>query len=82
MSKMFSLCSSLTTLPDISKWKVNNCFIMIQMFIGCISLSSLPKISNLITPFTRTYSMFQDCFNLIDIPDKNMIYDVRFGAPF
>jgi len=55
---------------------------MIQMFAGCISLSTLPEINCLITPFTRTYSIFQDCFNLSDIPDKNMIYDIRFGAPF
>ena len=82
MSKMFALCSSLVEFPDISKWDVSNCFIMVLMFAGCESLSTLPNISNIFTPFTRTYSIFQNCFNLCDIPDKNMIYDVRFLAPF
>ena len=42
---MFSYCSSLSSLPDISKWntsKVNN---MNDMFRYCSSLSSLPDIS-------------------------------------
>ena len=82
MSNMFSFCLSLVTLPDISKWKVDNCYLMVQMFAGCISLSLITDISGLKTRFTRTYSMLQNFINLCDIPDINMIYDVRFGPPF
>ena len=49
------------------------------MFAGCISLTSLPNISRLTTPFTRTYYMLDNCLNIIDIPDNyNLMLDVRF----
>ena len=43
---MFYGCSSLSSLPDISKWNTNNVKDMRYMFYGCSSLSSLPDISN------------------------------------
>ena len=43
MSWMFSECSSLSSLPDISKWNTNNVTNMIAMFYKCSSLSSLPN---------------------------------------
>ena len=45
MSCMFDRCSSLISLPDISKWNTNNVIIMSCMFYDCSSLSSLPDIS-------------------------------------
>ena len=45
MSYMFSKCSSLTNLPDISKWNTNNVKNMSGIFYGCSSLSNLPDIS-------------------------------------
>ena len=45
MSFMFSGCSSLLSLPDISKWNTNNVTNMSGMFSGCSSLLSLPDIS-------------------------------------
>ena len=45
MSFMFDDCSSLVSLPDISKWNTNNVTDMSWMFVGCSSLSSLPDIS-------------------------------------
>ena len=39
MSYMFSGCSSLSSLPDISKWNTNNVINMNGMFYGCSSLS-------------------------------------------
>ena len=45
MSYMFYGCSSLSSLPDISKWNFNNVIDMSYMFYGCSSLSSLPDIS-------------------------------------
>ena len=44
---MFSNCSSLSSLPDISKWDTKNITDMSYMFRGCSSLSSLPDISKL-----------------------------------
>ena len=58
MSYMFSECSSLSSLPDISKWnnKVNN---MISMFYKCSSLTSLLDISKWNTnKVTNMISMF------------------------
>ena len=45
MSYMFSGCSSLLSLPDISKWNTNNVTNMSYMFYNCSSLLSLPDIS-------------------------------------
>ena len=45
MSYMFSWCSSLSSLPDISKWDTSNVNNMSYIFSYCRSLSSLPDIS-------------------------------------
>ena len=45
MSNIFSNCSSLISLPDISKWNTNNVNNMNHIFYGCSKLSSLPDIS-------------------------------------
>ena len=45
MSSIFSRCSSLSSLPDFSKWNTNKVTDMSYMFLGCKSLSSLPDIS-------------------------------------
>ena len=44
MSNMFSGCTSLYSLPNISKWNTNNITNMSYMFSGCTSLYSLPNI--------------------------------------
>ena len=41
---MFLGCSSLSSLPDISKWNTSNVTSMCYMFGGCSSLSSLDDI--------------------------------------
>ena len=38
-------CSSLLSLPDISKWNINSVTDMSGMFSYCSSLKSLPDIS-------------------------------------
>ena len=38
-------CKSLSSLPDISKWDINDVADMSSMFYYCSSLSSLPDIS-------------------------------------
>ena len=45
LSYMFNRCSSLLSLPDISKWSTNKVINMSDMFNGCKSLTSLPDIS-------------------------------------
>ena len=45
MSWIFYNCSSLISLPDISKWNISNVYNMSGMFSNCSSLISLPDIS-------------------------------------
>ena len=42
---MFSGCSKLSSLPDISKWNTNNVIDMRGIFENCKNLFSLPDIS-------------------------------------
>ena len=42
MSYMFYNCSSLNSLPDISKWNTSNVNDMSYMFDGCSKLSKIP----------------------------------------
>jgi len=46
LNGIFSGCSSLKYLPDISKWEINKSPDISVMFAGCTSLISLPDISN------------------------------------
>ena len=70
MSFMFYGCSSLISLPDISKWNTNNVTNMSYMFNQCSSLSSLPDISKWHTNnVTNMNSMFNCCSSLISLPD-------------
>ena len=49
MNYMFSKCSSLKYLPDISKWNTENVIYMDYLFSDCSSLESLSDISKLNT---------------------------------
>ena len=64
MFGLFSECSSLSSLPDISKWKINNGIKMSYMFFGCSSLSSLPDISKWNTNYDKCH-MLDECLNMI-----------------
>ena len=70
MSFMFYGCSSLLSLPDISKWKTNNVTNMSCMFYGCSSLPSLPDISKWNTN-NAIYmnNMSYECSLLSSLPD-------------
>ena len=67
---MFCDCSSLSSLPDISKWNTSNVINMSYMFYACSSLSSLPDISkwNIRNDTDKTF-MFSEC-KKIKIPSK------------
>ena len=72
MSGMFSFrdCSSLSSLPDISKWDTKNITNMSYMFYNCSSLSSLPDISKWDTKnITDMSCMFYNCSSLSSLPD-------------
>ena len=43
MSEMFYYCSSLSSLPDISKWDTSNVTNMSFMFYGCKSSLNIPS---------------------------------------
>ena len=45
ISGFFQSCSSLKSIPDISKWNIINVRDISIMFNGCSSLSSFPDIS-------------------------------------
>ena len=42
---MFTKCTSLISLPDLSKWDASNLKGMNSLFIDCLFLISLPDIS-------------------------------------
>ena len=86
---MFSGCTSLISLPDISKWKTLNITRMDSMFYGCSSLLSLPDISFWDTSnVTRLDFMFYGCSSLNSLPDISkwntskvtLIYSMFYGC--
>ena len=52
---MFFRCSSLSYLPDISKWNTNNVTNMKSMFNGCSSLSSVFDFSKIYQTNSLSY---------------------------
>ena len=70
VSYMFYKCSSLTSLPDISKWNTSNIIDMSFMFYKCSSLLSLPDISKWNTSnVTNMNHMFSQCSSLTSLPN-------------
>ena len=66
---MFKDCSSLISLPDISKWNTFNSDDINNMFNGCLSLSFLADISKwkFLVLIDKSY-LFDNCLSLIQIP--------------
>ena len=70
ISKMFSNCSSLKTLPDISNWNIENVIDISGMFLNCSKLTSLPNISKWNTKNVVDMSnLFDNCSKLKILPD-------------
>ena len=70
MSNMFSNCSLLNVLPDISKWNTNSLKNINCMFKYCSNLSFLPDISKWNTNNIREMDSFlYGCSSLISYPD-------------
>ena len=81
---IFYRCSSLISLPDISKWNTNNVSDISYMFYECSSLLSLPDISkwNIDNVIYMDY-MFSYCSSLTSLPDIskwniNKVTDISF----
>ena len=67
---MFSDCSSLIELPDISKWDTKNVTNITGMFNNCSSLKELPDISNWnMNNVTSLILIFSQCTLLKELPD-------------
>ena len=78
MNEIFSNCSSLISIPDISYWDTSNVIDMNKIFYNCKNLSSLPDITkwnykNVI----YTNNMFDNSsfFSLLPDLSKIKIYD-------
>ena len=70
MEYLFNGCESLSSLPDISKWNINNVANMEYMFSGCKSLSSLPDISKWnISIVIYMRGLFNESESLSYLPD-------------
>ena len=70
MISMFEGCSSLISLSDISKWKINDVTNMSHMLRGCTSLISFPDISKWDLYYVTNMSyMFRGCTSLISLPN-------------
>ena len=71
MRGIFEGCSSLSLLPDISKWKTNNASSMSNLFKRCLSLSLFPDISKWNThKVTDWVNMFDEFINCLNNPNK------------
>ena len=81
MSYMFSDCSSLTSLPNISKWNTSNVTNINSMFSYCSSLTSLPNISKWNTSkiynLNENNNIFQGCNKLNHIPFKFILKTIK-----
>ena len=70
LSYMFYGCSSLISLPDISKWNMENVIVISYMFYECSSLKSLPDISKWnIKSIKNLNNLFENCSLLTFAPD-------------
>ena len=70
LSFMFSDCSSLLKISDISKWNTKSITRMNNIFSGCKSLLNLPDISNWdVSNVTDMSNMFSNCSLIMYLPD-------------
>ena len=70
INEIFSNCSSLISLPDISKWDTHNIMDMSKIFYNCKSLSFIPDISKWDTGnVIDMEKMFYNCSSLSLLPD-------------
>ena len=72
MNNLFNECTSLKSLPDISKWNVEKIANISEMFKCCSSLNSLPDISKWnINESANITSIFYGLPEKLSLPDIN-----------
>ena len=82
ISEIFSGCSSITSLPDISNFDTQNSIDMNFAFSDCSSLKLLPDISKWNTINNESMkSLFKNCSSLESLPDISKwnienVYDI------
>ena len=70
LNGLFSGCSTLEYLPDISNWEITNVKNINNMFEGCTSLIELPDISKWNTiNIIYMNKLFKNCSSLQYLPD-------------
>ena len=67
MKGIFYGCSSLNSLPDISKWNTKNVSDMKGIFYECPSLKSMPDISGWNTNNVSDISLNLICFSFSNL---------------
>ena len=65
MREMFNNCSSLSSLPDISKWNTNNVINMNYIFDNCILLLNITNLQKNNDKFS--FDSYINYFNYDDI---------------
>ena len=71
MNGVFYQCSSLSILPDISKWDISRVTTINNFFNGCSSLSKIPDITiwrYYFQNFKFTF-ILDGCISLTHLPD-------------
>jgi hypothetical protein len=74
MSFIFMECRSLTSIPDIYKWKLDNILNINLMLYNCVSLSSLPDMKNFenADKIKQKINTTRNCFNAINFYKNNI----------
>ena len=67
MNRLFYRCCSLTTLPDLSKWIINENNDIDEMFLECYNLAFLPDISKW---NINDKHFFGECFSILNKIEK------------
>ena len=66
---MFHQCSSLASIPNLSKWNINNVYEMNSFLEACSLLISLPNFSKWKVENKSTINMFKGCIQLSSLPE-------------
>lgn len=73
-SNMFENCTSITSVNDLNEWKFESdgyqrMIYATEMFKGCTSLTTAPKLPKLRSPYLLFTGMFKSCTSLTTAPD-------------
>ena len=68
MAGLFQGCSSLLSLPDISKWNTSNVKNMSSLFEGCANLVTIKIADWDISKVESMNSLFKECISLQNLP--------------